>query len=500
MTTGVLPASPGADEVDAPGGVDPASALPEPSAEQYRAEPAAALAAVSSHSGPVLLDLDETLYLRNSTEDFIDLARPGLVALLLLRLLELLRPWRWSGGEVTRDVWRVQLVHRLFPWTLARWQARVGELATRYANRPLLEALGSRAEPPVIVTIGFLPIVTPLVRALGLSQVRIVAARLNSFADRRCGKLHAAVQALGEPAVHSALLLTDSEQDLPLLRSCARPLYTLWPDARYRRALADVYLPGQYISQVKRPGEHYFRRAVLQEDFALWVLSSVALTAAPVHHVAGLLLLLASFWIIYERGYVDNDLMGAKLEKDPKLSAAFHLAPVATPFWPPWIWASAIGAAGVWILHSPTGTVWSGCIRWLGVLIATYGWFYWYNRTDKQARVWMFAVLQLARTAAFVPLLAVTPVGAMALGAHVLSRWTPYYLYRLSGKDWPRSASVGLVRVLFFLVMALMLAIATGITSVMNWTAAAILGWSLFRARYDLRPIAAGGSATPRSG
>jgi hypothetical protein len=77
---------------------------------RHAAEPKAALEALVHHDGPLLLDLDETAYLRNSTEDFLDTASPGLPALLLLRLLDAIRPWRWTGGDATRDLWRVRLV------------------------------------------------------------------------------------------------------------------------------------------------------------------------------------------------------------------------------------------------------------------------------------------------------------------------------------------------------------------------------------------------------
>ena len=40
-------------------------------------KPDPVIEAILTHRGPVLLDLDETLYLRNSTEDFIDSARPA---------------------------------------------------------------------------------------------------------------------------------------------------------------------------------------------------------------------------------------------------------------------------------------------------------------------------------------------------------------------------------------------------------------------------------------
>jgi len=38
--------------------------------------PDAALRAIAAFGGLVLVDLDETLYLSNSTEDFIDVVRP----------------------------------------------------------------------------------------------------------------------------------------------------------------------------------------------------------------------------------------------------------------------------------------------------------------------------------------------------------------------------------------------------------------------------------------
>src|SRR5262249_38744088 len=96
-------------------------------ASQYDVGPGAGLDSIATHAGPVFVDLDETLYLRNSTEDFIDLARPGLIAALLLRLLDVIKPWRWSGGDTTRDVWRVRLILALFPGVRFRWARAVSE-------------------------------------------------------------------------------------------------------------------------------------------------------------------------------------------------------------------------------------------------------------------------------------------------------------------------------------------------------------------------------------
>ena len=458
---------------------------------EHEALPNPAIEAILTHRGPVLLDLDETLYLRNSTEDFIDSARPAVLALLAMRLLDFIEPWRWTGGVETRDVWRVRCIVALFPWTRRRWKARVGSLAASAGNTALIDAVKRRAgranaHPLIVATLGFKPIVTPLVAALGLPlETRIVAASLATFADRRGGKLRLVVAALGNEAVHRALVVTDSTQDEALLSACAQALRTVWPRAQYRPALSDRYLPGQYLAQVKRRGERYITRGILQEDFALWVLCSVPLATHPVRHVVALLFLLLSFWAIYERGYVDNDRAALRFEHEPKVSDAFRDGLAPTPRWTPWIWALVSGAIGVAALRGVGREAVVGFGMWAGVLVATYGAFVLYNRFDKATRVWLYSCLQLARSAAFVALVPINLIGAIAIGAHVLAKWVPYYIYRAAGKVWP-DAPHFMTRLLFFLVLTVLIAVATGIATFWTWSTAALLAWNLFRARHEL--------------
>jgi hypothetical protein len=262
-------------------------------------------------------------------------------------------------------------------------------------------------------------------------------------------------------------------------------LRVLWPEARYVAALGAVYLPTEYLTRVKRPGERYFLRGVLQDDFAYWVLTSIALAAHPLHHVAGLMLLLISFWAIYERGYVDNDLAARDFERDPKLTAAFFDSPVATPAVQPWLWAAALGAAGIYVLRFPDLPRTPDGLRWAALLLGTYGWFRLYNRMDKSSRVWMFSVLQLARTAAFVVLVPVPLIGVAALAAHLIARWVPYYVYRYGGKSWPQ-LQPPLIRITFFVLLTLLLALVQGSALYANYTALALLLWTALRARRDL--------------
>ena len=202
----------------------------DPATCRYTASPDAALEAVRAYEGPLLVDLDETLYLRNSTEDFIDCARPGLLALLLLRFLDMLKPWRLTGGNGTRDNWRVCAISTLFPWTARRWRAKVPILADRYLNRELKAALESHAKPPlIIVTTGFRSIAAPLLAAMGFAHTPLVAPRMYSFADRRNGKLPMTMRELGAETVGCSLFITNSINDLDLLQSCARPLQIFGP-------------------------------------------------------------------------------------------------------------------------------------------------------------------------------------------------------------------------------------------------------------------------------
>jgi hypothetical protein len=460
-------------------------------AGQFDVGPDAALAAVRAYEGPVLVDLDETLYLRNSTEDFIDCAWPGLLALLLLRVLDVLKPWRLTGGSDTRDTWRAGAIAFFFPWTRWRWRAKAPSLAERYVNRELKASLNARAHPPVILTNGFKPIVTPLLAAMGFADAPLVAADLYSFADRRDGKLRLATRALGAETVASSMVVTDSLNDLDVLRSCARPLRTLWPQAHYRHALSGVYLPGEYLTRIKRPGKRYISGGILQEDFVLWFLSSIGLTVNPATHTIGLLLLLLSFWTIYERGYVDNDLMASLNEVDPRLSATFGKVQVATPAVEPWIWALLAGAAGVAVLqHGETAAFVLDFMRWVAVLILMFACFAVYNRIDKATRVWVYPLLQFARSAAFTVIVPIEPAGVAALGAHTLSRWVPYQIYRIAptGLGWP-DTRIELARLISFVLLLLTLSFAFGSSVLLTWSALALLAWNVFKARRDIYAV-----------
>jgi hypothetical protein len=62
--------------------------------------------------------------------------------------------------------------------------------------------------------------------------------------DRRQGKLSMMQQALSESAMKSAILVTDSEEDLLLLLVVEQPCLTLWSAAKHIDAFNDFWLYG----------------------------------------------------------------------------------------------------------------------------------------------------------------------------------------------------------------------------------------------------------------
>ena len=451
----------------------------------FDSTPEDALQAIKTHRGAVLVDLDETLYLRNSTQDFIGSAWPRPLAFMLIKLLDLLKPWRLTGGEPTRDVWRVAAIMILMPWSLWAWSNRARKLGREFSNAPLVAALDTCAQPKFIVTLGFRPIVEPLVAAMGLRGTRLVAMSPWGFRDRRQGKRALVVKALGEGWVCNALLVTDSLDDHDLLESCRRPLRVIWPEARYRDAFDDMYMPGLYISRVKRPGVRYIYRSIISDEFSIWVLASITLVAQPVLHIVGLALLSMSFWAIYETGYVDNDQVGALHENDPVLTPEFFESRVRTSSVLPWAWAAGCGVAGLVLLRWPFAPVMQDLLSWTAVLLVTFFWFRLYNRLDKRTRIWFFAGLQMLRSISFVAVVSVTLVGAIALISHVLARWVPYYSYRLSGGKW-KDGEVGSSRLLFFVILSGGLATAVGWAPFQSPLALILLVWLTFKARHEL--------------
>ena len=449
----------------------------------------AALAQLGTFDGKVIVDFDETLYLRNSTEDYLDCVKPRVLCALVLRVLDFIKPWRFYGGDVCMDVWRVTVIRLLFPWCDWIWRKKAAQFATDFQNKPLLDALSAKSGNWVVASLGFKPIIEPLLAAMCSSPPALIASPWRAWSYRRKGKLAAVRAGLPSITISDSMVVTESKDDLPRLESCNSPLLVEWPNAHYKRAHSLTYFPGMYLSCIKRPGEHYIRRAILQEDFAIWVLCTFVADGLFFNRIIGLLFLLISFWTIYELGYVDNDSIGAKFELKPKLSANYATDHMNVSLVQAWVWAIGSGILGIFLLSStlrfnmPTAFA-----VWMFSLVGLNLWFRQYNRVDKQTRIWMFAVLQLARSAVAALLVPVNLMGAIAIASHTISRWIPYYLYRQSEGEWNNTYGE-VSTLLMFLTISFSVALVNGLGPFENYMFFVVIAWAVFRARKALLTI-----------
>ncbi len=448
---------------------------------------------------PLLLDFDETYWLRNSTEAFLDSVRPAWPAALLLRLLDALRPWRLLPGpdrdHVWRDWLRVMLLVVLFPWSLRRWRRRASVLGPRWLNPELARAVERvPGERRWIVTNGFRPIVAPLVAALPAAQrpTLLASPLLSGFAWRRRGKRAIVAERLGAETLAQAVLVTDNDEDGPLLAAAGRPLHVKWPGARYEPAHRDAYLPFYYLERIKRPGGRHLANVVLKDELVLLAIAYVwASFSLPA--LLAVLCLHLSFWVVYEIVYVENDRVAAVLEAEPTLSEAFHATPHRFSEPLAWVTGLGLGLLGVGLLQLAPGWAGPGLLAgmalWALYLLALRAAARVYNHVDKRTRVPLYLVLQAFKLLGLALFLPLPAAGAMLLAAHLAMLWLPYVAYREAGAGvgtW--RAPNQLYRLVLGLALAPLLLASQGMGGLGQLATG--LGFFALKARHDLMAVA----------
>lgn len=459
----------------------------------------------------IIVDLDETLWLRNSTEAFLDHARPRLVVASLLALIDVLRPWRLTAKHkraratfVWRDWLRVLMILILTPWNYWRWRRDGPEIARAARNEQLLACLerydqgcGTRGLT-VVASHGFAAIVAPLVQGL-LPGASIVAASLAlGWRQRAAGKWAALTARFDKAELRRALFLTDHEEhDADVVRQVARPLVLRWPGARFEPACARSYTPFRYTTKGKHAGRNYLIRVFLGIDCMVLMLASVPVAVAPFTTMLAYLFLILSFFVIFEIGYHENDLLGAEREESPRLTEARVRELGTMVESEAWCAAFLLALPGIVLLAIWEPSGWVGSGGWLGrsaelmvlwglVLGATRGLFALFNRIDKSSRVLIYLPLQAMKGIGVVCILGlpVSIVGMELLIAQPIARWIPYITYRTSG-DWMETPDRLYRLILFTVLFAATVPFVPWATTPL-WPIALIFGWCLLHARHDI--------------
>ena len=457
-------------------------------------------------AAPLVLDFDETYWLRNSTEAFLDSVRPAWPAALLLALLDILKPWRLLPGPEQDHVWRdwlrVLTITVLFPWSLWRWRTIAEELGPRWRNPALASLVGRKPAGGVwIVTNGFHPIVAPLLAALPEAErpTLLASPLLTGFAWRRQGKAAVVEEAIGADRLAAATVVTDNDEDGDLLAAVGNPLHLKWPDARYEPAHQNAYLPFHYMERIKRPRQGHLRRVVLTDELVLLLI--VYLWASPsLATLAAIVVLHASFWVIYEILYVENDRVAAEREADPKLSEAYHATPHRFSEPLAWLTGLGLGLLGVTIVQFVPNTpgIVAGMALWTALLAGLRAIAFVYNHLDKTSRIPLYLVLQACKLAGPALLLPLPLAALVLLAAHLAALWLPYVAYRATRSTVDNAWTIPfrLYRLVFALVLAglwLLALWSTGTTVELAAMGQLALGLAFFalKARHEIKAFAA---------
>jgi hypothetical protein len=439
-------------------------------------------------STAIIVDLDETLLLRNSTAEYLNSLQPRLLGLLILKFLGLIKPWNWLPkplkGLANRDWFLVVISTCLFPWTIFLWQNKAKQLAETHVNQELLEVLKQKENNTIIIaTLGFNFIVNPIIESFSLKYALIVSCRFwQGFKDRTKGKLQMIREVLSDQEIVSATAITDSQDDLPLLEKVAQPCLVTWSLAKYISPMSNIYLPFVYLEKVKRPGSNYFVRLICLDDFPLLLLAFVWGANHLIEESLGLFLLLMSFWCIYEFGYYENDLVGEKYEEKPVLSHSYFSYKERMKPWQPWIWALSFGVLGIiWLdiatnlLNSPgqiLPTIDDRLLKsslllalyWTGFLIVSRFCFWVYNYCNKQTRIWLYIVIQAVRYYGFAVIFPINLIASSLLSSQILGRTMLYISYRYSGgdaKNWPYQIPEKMLRLSIFICLLVSLSLGS---------------------------------------
>jgi len=453
----------------------------------------------------VVVDFDETLLLANSTLLYLDSVRPRWLAWMVFKLVVLvfrLLPRRWW---VWRDAVSLVAVSLVCPWALGAWRRGAPGRVAAHANLPLARALVRRGHPERVVVCSFgldfviRPLLAPLWQQAegGDAWVRVplVAGRwLSAGADRLAGKpallaRHGqALSADGQPLA----VVTDSLDDRDLLALASLPLYVKWAAAQTVPLFSGLYLPLRYAQKLRHPTENFVPRVLMFEEWVgLLLVFAPPLWAstAPVGAAGAVLLLVFSFWVVYEQGYAENDRVAVQREGKRPTEAERARFEGAHRSGEPWGWAWALGLAAlamVW-LPTPVQPV-MALLWWLAALVGMRLTYRVYNHLQPSPRVWLYPVLQLWKLLPLAVLLPLNAVGTAFVLAYTVSRWFPYWIYRAGGE---RKGFPELALRLVLLVAGLAFLIRWADAAPVVWAQALLMvGYMLLRSRHELRRVA----------
>ncbi len=275
---------------------------------------------------------------------------------------------------------------------------------------------------------------------------------------------------------------------------------------RYAMPFEELYFPFAYLEKVKRREENYTLKIILSDDLPLLLLAFSWQATNPILHGISLIFLLISFWCVYEIGYYENDLVAEKYEQKPKLGSTYHDYKQMMETGYPWLWSLVLGWIGIVLLNKAQGvylpfsllaeeTIINPTIlfflSWMIFLTCVRYCFKIYNYLNKQARTWLYLILQSLRYYGFLWITGTNLIGISILFSHILSRSLLYIVYRYSGgnsHNWPRELPEKFLRCCIFIFILITLCLGEKSLAIwQSWQTWAILLWCAIRCQDQIR-------------
>jgi hypothetical protein len=213
---------------------------------------------------------------------------------------------------------------------------------------------------------------------------------------------------------------------------------------------------------------------------------------------------MASFFVVFEIGYHENDALGARREAAPTLTEA-RLSRLGTVVeGEAWCVALVFAVPGLALLAAHRLSTWAGdplagdpwlldlpwlLAGWVALLLATRGIFAAFNRINERSRVLLYLLLQAMKGLGIVVALAlpVTAAGVALLVAQPIARWIPYVIYRIAGMRWQTPDR--LHRLVLVVVVLVALLPVAAIEALSPLGTALVLAWCTLQARDQLRAV-----------
>ena len=409
----------------------------------------------------IILDFDKTLFLRDSTTEYLNAVSPRPLGALYLLAIDVIRPWqwlsRWIDEEAAASPISAFLLTLLCPWTLFVWRVRAKQIAKAHWNKELIAAIAQRPSAKVVIlTSGISWIVNPLLKHLpnevaGKIERPTISYFWQALTDSAASRLQRVQKALGRRTLTRAVLVTADRQNTALLSAVKIPLLVHWPKFEHVPAMSDVYVPLVYSERVKNPGKSHIMKRVIAGHWAFLAIAFSFLSHHFLLNAFSLLLLTISYWCVYEIGYWENDVVGDKYESKPKLSETFALYKdkLRLDTSAPWCWAIGLAVPALILLKASYldepvltavenaannwQTITANSAIWIAFLVAVRATFWMYNQFNEEARIWIYPFLQTQKLFGFAMLASTNIVGSTLLLSLAISRWLHYTIYRCGG-------------------------------------------------------------------